>query len=80
MGAEIQFNEANYVEHKGVRGRVKKKALKSLINKEKPDFICIQETKMACIESKFWEFLWGDSDFDWVFKLPEGRSRGILSI
>lgn len=65
---------------RGLGGKVKKRAIRSLISSEKSDFLCMQETKKAEIDMKFCEILWGNTDFDWAFKPAEGRSGGILTI
>lgn len=60
--------------------KVKRRELKGLIGKERPDFICVQETKKEMIQVCLCEFLWGSNRFDWTFKPSSGRSGGMLCI
>jgi hypothetical protein len=61
-------------------GRVKSRIIKQLIQKEKIDFMAIQETKLEVISEALCFSLWGGSDCEWAFLPPEGNSGGILSI
>ncbi|CAL0333597.1 unnamed protein product [Lupinus luteus] len=65
---------------RGLGGRLKKKEIRDLVRVYKPDFICIQETKMDCVNSKLCHSLWGGEEIDWAFVPAEGASGGILSI
>lgn len=49
---------------RGLGGRIKKNAIRSLIKNEKLDFICIQETKMETMNSVLCQSIWGNSDVD----------------
>lgn len=59
---------------------VKKKEIRNLIQSQKSDIICIQETKMEVIERSSSELMWGSGDKEFEFKLPIGRSGGLLSM
>lgn len=52
---------------RGLGGRVKKRELKKLVNKEKLDMICIQETQFEYITQRVCNSLWGGDDFEWSF-------------
>jgi exonuclease III len=59
---------------------VKRRFVKELIQKERIDFMAIQETKMEVIQESLVYNLWGGDDCDWAFLPAEGNSGGILSI
>lgn len=65
---------------RGLGGKVKKGEIKVLVNLEKPDFLCVQETKMENVELRLCRFFWNDFNFSWAFKPSAGRSGGLLSM
>lgn len=40
-------------------GGVKKRELKDLVRQQKPDMLCIQETKMEGVDGRLSSMLWG---------------------
>lgn len=54
---------------RGLGGLAKKKEMLNLIRKQKPNLICIQETKMEFINRALCYLMWGSNDFDFAFKL-----------
>ncbi|CAL0305463.1 unnamed protein product [Lupinus luteus] len=65
---------------RGLGGRLKKKEIRDLIRIHNPDFICIQETKLHCVDFNLCLSLWGSDDFGWACVPAEGYSGGILSL
>jgi exonuclease III len=65
---------------RGLGGVVKQNYLKELVNKERPDFLAVQETKLETIPDSLCFNLWGSEDCQWVFLPSVGSSGGILSI
>ncbi|GKV23714.1 hypothetical protein SLEP1_g33413 [Rubroshorea leprosula] len=59
---------------------VKRKEVRSLLQKEGISFACFQETKMEVIDKGLCLSIWGRDNFDWVFKASVGRSGGVLCI
>lgn len=59
---------------------MKRRELKGIIERERPDFVCVLETKIEVLRSRLCQFIWGDSTFDWAFKPSVGRSGGVLSL
>jgi len=56
--------------------RVKWKAIKKLIVKEEPSFVCIQETKMVNVDEKMCRALWGDDHVEW----KQSRANHLLLV
>lgn len=65
---------------RGLGGRVKKKEVKELVRSQKPDLLCLQETKMEGIDRRLCSLLWEGGDFEWESKDAVGRSGGLLVI
>lgn len=65
---------------RGLGGRVKKRELKKLVNREKLDMMCIQETKLENISQRTCRAIWAGDDFEWCFLPSAGRSGGILCL
>jgi exonuclease III len=65
---------------RGLRGVVKRNAIKELIRKEKVDFLAIQETKMELISEAWCHNIWGSDDCQWVHFPAVGNNGGFLSI
>lgn len=45
---------------------------------QKPDMVCLQESKLEHVDRKLCLCLWEDDDFDWLAKDAEGRSGGLI--
>nr|GEV75973.1 RNA-directed DNA polymerase, eukaryota [Tanacetum cinerariifolium] len=65
----------------GCLGRKPKKEwIKELTIKNKINFLSIQETKMSCISQMDMKFMWGNSNYDFVFSESLRYSGGILCV
>lgn len=51
--------------------------MRLLVKSQKPDMLCVQETKMLGIDRNMCSTLWEGDDFDWKAKDAEGRSGGL---
>ncbi|GJR88927.1 RNA-directed DNA polymerase, eukaryota [Tanacetum coccineum] len=60
--------------------KTKKEWVKELTNKNKINFIAIQETKMERVSHMDVKFMWGNSNYDYVCSDSLGNSGGILCI
>ncbi|GJU32050.1 RNA-directed DNA polymerase, eukaryota [Tanacetum coccineum] len=60
--------------------KTKNEWIKELTNKNKINFIAIQETKMEKVSHMDVKFMWGNSNYDYVFSESVGNSGGILCI
>lgn len=65
---------------RGLGGLAKKIEVKRLIQKQKPDLISIQETKMEVVDVNHSATIWGSFDCDFTFSTSIGRSGGLLTI
>lgn len=65
---------------RGLGGVVKKNKIRSLVSKEKLDFIALQETKLEDVSGVLCKNLWVGDLFDFCFLPSLGNSGGILSI
>lgn len=52
--------------------------IKNLVVAEKPNFICLQETKCASWNDKSLNSIESGPDFDWIQKKSLGQSGGLL--
>jgi hypothetical protein len=59
---------------------VKRRKIRELVQKEKIDFLAIQETELELIPNALIFVLWGNSDCGWCYLPLVGNSGGILSI
>ena len=59
MGGRIVINENCLYKYQGTRGEIKRKYIKELISQERPDMICIQETKLGKLNIERCYSLWG---------------------
>lgn len=59
---------------------MKKRELRELIEKERVDFVCIQEIKKDTIDKKMVEMIWRHGNVDWVYVGAMGKSGGLLCI
>jgi hypothetical protein len=65
---------------RGLGGRVKRCKVKEFVNKEKVDFLALQDTKLETVADSLCYSIWGDEDCSWAFLPSTGSSGGILSI
>lgn len=65
---------------RGLGGRIKKKEVRLLVRMQRPDLVCLQETKLERVDRKLCSSLWEGDDFDWACKDASGRSGGLLVI
>lgn len=62
----------------GLGNKSKKEWVQELTNNNKLNFIAIQETKMEKVSHMDVKFMWGNSNYDFVFSESVGNSGGIL--
>lgn len=48
---------------RGLGGKVKKKEIQKLVREQKPNMLCVQETKMEVVDRKVCAQLWDCDDF-----------------
>ncbi|GLT28935.1 hypothetical protein SLA2020_038370 [Shorea laevis] len=65
---------------RGFGSNVKRKAVRSLVRKEGINFACFQETKIEYIDQDICLSIWGQGNFDWVYKASVGKSGGLLCV
>jgi hypothetical protein len=70
----------NSINIRGLGERVKRCKLKELVNKEKIDFLAIQETKLEIVYDVLCFSIWGYDDCSWAYLPSVGNSGEILSI
>ena len=63
---------------RGLGGTDKRKVIKELLCKEKPDIVILQETKKEKIDNKLIGSVWGARFKEWVVLPYVGRSGGFL--
>lgn len=49
-----------------------------LLKEEKPDLICIQETKKQCVKDKLCAMIWGDKEVEWKIVPAFHLFKGLL--
>lgn len=54
--------------------------MRQIVQSQKPDMLCVQESKLIGVDRKLCSILWEGDDFEWLSKDAEGRSRGLLII
>ena len=64
----------------GLGNKTKNEWVKELTNKNKINFIAIQETKMDRVSHMDVKFMWGNSNYDYVYSESLENSGGILCI
>nr|GEZ05225.1 RNA-directed DNA polymerase, eukaryota [Tanacetum cinerariifolium] len=64
----------------GLGSKTKKDWIKELNNKNKVNFLSIQETKMDCISDMEVKALWGNRKFEFIISETVGNSGGILCV
>lgn len=76
-----QVTNDNYnLQYTWVGSEGKESCNRTIIQKERVDFICIQETKMVSVEYRVCQFLWGGDEVGWAFKESVGSSGGLLCL
>ena len=65
---------------RGLGRGVKWAAIRRLVNKQKADMICIQETKRDQIHLDMCQTLWGYPDVGWDFLPATNTAGGLLCI
>lgn len=63
---------------RGLGGLVKKKEIQKVVREQKPDLLCVQETKIGVVDRLICAQLWDCDDFQWVFKSANGSTGGLL--
>ena len=59
---------------------MKWKAIKNLIAREDPIFVCLQETNIENVNKKLCRALWGDDLVEWKQVLTVNSSGGLLCL
>ncbi|GJV40039.1 RNA-directed DNA polymerase, eukaryota [Tanacetum coccineum] len=81
ISAKVMNNSQLVLEEvSGLGNKTKKEWVKELTNKNKINFIAIQETKMDRVSHMDVKFMWGNSNYDYVYSDSLGNSGGILCI
>lgn len=62
----------------GLGGRMKKREIKQMVMSQKHDLVCLQYSKLASVDRSLCSQLWDGDDFEWVAKLADGRSGGLI--
>ncbi|XP_021840553.1 uncharacterized protein [Spinacia oleracea] len=65
---------------RGLGARIKRSALRKLINAHEPIFIAIQETKLESFSDKIIQSFWKNKDIDWIASPSVGLSGGLISL
>nr|GEU48925.1 RNA-directed DNA polymerase, eukaryota [Tanacetum cinerariifolium] len=64
----------------GLGHKTKKEWIKELTSKNKINFMAIQETKTHCVNHMDVKFMWGNSNYNYVYSEAVGNSGGILCV
>nr|GEV48074.1 RNA-directed DNA polymerase, eukaryota [Tanacetum cinerariifolium] len=64
----------------GLGHKTKKDWIKELTSKNKINFMAIQETKTHCVNHMDVKFMWGNSNYNYVYSEAVGNSGGILYV
>nr|GEY38350.1 RNA-directed DNA polymerase, eukaryota [Tanacetum cinerariifolium] len=79
--SQVVQDDVLYNSGGGVLGnKAKKEWVNELTNNNKLNFIAIQETKMEKVSHMDVKFMWGNSNYDYVFSESVRNSGGILCI
>nr|CCA65974.1 hypothetical protein [Beta vulgaris subsp. vulgaris] len=65
---------------RGLTARVKRSAIRKLIQKHTPDFVFVQETKMEGISLEIVKTMWKSQDVEWTWYPSVGNSGGLISM
>lgn len=57
---------------RGLGGLVKKKEMQKVVREQKPDLLCVQETKMGVVDRLICAQLWDCDDFSGCLSPPMG--------
>ena len=63
---------------RGLNEQDKRRRVRNLIRKWRPDVVCLQKTKMGLINRVVIRSLWGGQHVDWSYLGSCGASRGVL--
>jgi len=58
----------------------KKREIRRLISKKRPNVFCIQEAKLKAVDDVLCRSLWGSGEVAYSFKPSVGASGGILTL
>ncbi|XP_057444792.1 uncharacterized protein LOC130737039 [Lotus japonicus] len=65
---------------RGLGSRVKGHSIRNLIQKEKVDFACLQETKLGVLSQSDCQLIWGNEDIEWIHSPAVNLGGGVLCI
>lgn len=65
---------------RGLGSRVKVRAIRDLIVREKVDMVMIQETKLQEVNQRRCNTIWGDSNCEWRCSPAVNSAGGLLCI
>ena len=65
---------------RGLGGKVKRRVIRQLIQKEEVDVVCIQESKMAKLDRRVGRELWGDCEVEWREVEAINNAGGVLTL
>lgn len=49
-----------------------------MVRSQKPDMVCLQETKLEWVDRRLCSLLWEGNEFEWAHKNVERRSGGLI--
>ncbi|GKV22646.1 hypothetical protein SLEP1_g32498 [Rubroshorea leprosula] len=61
-------------------GEGKRRGIREMVQKEKVQFLALQETKLEKIEEWVCRAMWGKRELEWITKPSNGRSGGLLCL
>ncbi|PNY13834.1 cysteine-rich receptor-like protein kinase [Trifolium pratense] len=65
---------------RGLGSCVKRREILNIVKEKKPDIMCIQESKMECMDEGLGKVLLGSSEVGFSFKPSAGASGGIITL
>lgn len=65
---------------RGFGGRIKRSSIRELVNTERVEFLCIQETKLDKFDERLASVLWGNKDCNWVYSSTDGALGGLCCL
>lgn len=65
---------------RGLGGRVKRKVIKKLIQKEEVDVVCIQESKLSKLDLRMGGEMWGDKEVEWREVEAVNNAGGVITM
>ena len=63
---------------RGINNPQKREVVRHLLREWRCDIVCLQETKLACIDLRMVRSLWGNQHVDWVALDAINTAGGIL--